>query len=390
MHGTLDLPGPASLRTAAKHVVMVGSLTTSLMNFRGDLLRALVAEGHRVTAMGPERHAATEARLAKMGVAFRAYPLARTGTNPVEDAQSLRALVGAFRALRPDAAVFYTMKPVIYGGLAARMAGVPERHALMTGMGHVYSPGAQRLRDRAVRRVSDGLYRAALKGARTVFTYNEADERDIRERRMIGASTAMVRVPGSGVDTARFRPRPPPPRPVFAMIARLLRDKGVEEFVEAARILRPRWPEATFRLVGPFDPGRNGVRPEAVEAWVKEGAILYDGAVSDVRPVLEEASAFVLPSFYREGVPRTILEAMACGRAVVTTDLPGCRDAVEDGANGFLVGPRDAESLAAALLRFRDRPELLARMGERARQAAARFDVHRVNRLILEHTGLVR
>lgn len=391
MHGTISETG-ATASGAGRHVAVVSSLSASLVNFRLELLRALVAAGHRVTAMGPERDGETEARLAEIGVAFRPFPLARTGTDPREDAATLRALAGAFRDMRPDVVIPYTMKPVIYGGLAARMAGV-ERHALMTGLGVVYAPDATAPRQRLVRGVCDRLYREALRGARTVLTYNAADERDIRERAMIGGATRMVRVPGSGVDVARFRPSPLPPallrQPVFTMIARLLRDKGVAEFAAAARLVRARWPEATFRLVGPLDPNPSGVTREELAGWIGEGAITYEGAASDVRPVLAGTSVFVLPSFYREGVPRTILEAMASGRAVVTTDLDGCRDAVEEGA-GWLVRPRDAAHLADTLLRFRDRPDLVATMGARAREAVARFDVHRVNRIILQETGLAR
>jgi len=194
-----------------------------------------------------------------------------------------------------------------------------------------------------------------------------------------------VRVPGSGVDLDHYGTAPIPAGPVrFLMIARLLHSKGLSEYAEAARRLRGRYPEARFALLGPPDPSPAGVDAAQVEQWRREGAIRYLGEARDVRPYLAAASIFVLPSWYREGLPRTILEAMATGRAVITTDMPGCREPIEPGVNGYIVPPRDAEALAMAMERFLLRPELVARMGARARETAMeRFSVERVNDILL-------
>jgi glycosyltransferase involved in cell wall biosynthesis len=199
------------------------------------------------------------------------------------------------------------------------------------------------------------------------------------------------RVPGSGIDLALFHQSAPRPgQPTFLLVARLLREKGIGEFVEAARSLRARYPQARFQLLGHFDPNPSAIRKDEVDKWVSEGVVEYLGTTKDVRPYLADCTAFVLPSYYREGIPRSILEAMATGRAIVTTDLPGCADTVVDGVNGFLVPKKQPDRLAAVLERLILQPALAAKMGEASRRLASdRFDVHAVNRLLLSEMGLV-
>ena len=388
------MSGPARRRLK---VAVVASLAYSLVNFRLELLRAVVAAGHEVVAVAPERDGEVERALAAIGVTLRTVPMARTGTDPLEDLRTLRALTRLFSREGFDVVLPYTMKPIVYGGLAARLARVPRRHALMTGLGTVYSPERQALRHRLLRRLSSALYRQALKGADRVFVYNAADEADILAERMLDAGSTLVRVPGSGVDLDRFEASMPPvaragARPVaptFLMIARLLREKGVGTYVEAARIVRARQPDVVFRLLGPFDANPTAIGRDELAAWVAEGAIVHDGETRDVRPHLRDADVFVLPSHYREGVPRTLLEAMAVGRALVTTDLPGCRDTVEEGINGFAVPPRDPAALAAAMMRFVEEPDLAVAMGTASRARAERlYDVRAINRLLLAEMGL--
>jgi glycosyltransferase involved in cell wall biosynthesis len=316
--------------------------------------------------------------------------MARAGLNPLHDLKTLAALWWALRKFSPDVILCYTMKPVIYGLTAAQLAGTKERHALITGLGYIFSGDDIGKRRSLMRRIATGLYRIALRGNGRVFVYNEADEEDIRLGRMVKDPKRIVRVPGSGVDVQRFIFRDVPAgAPVFLIVARLLRDKGLREFAQAAKALRAAGAQARFQILGPMDPGPLSISQQEVDRWAIEAGIEYLGETSDVRPYLAASTVFVLPSIYREGIPRSILEAMATGRAIITTDMPGCRDTVMDGENGFIVPPRDPVALTAAMRRFIDDPSLAQRMGRRSVEIAhKRFDVHAVNQLLLSEMNL--
>jgi glycosyltransferase involved in cell wall biosynthesis len=382
----------AKMKLPAKKIAVIASYSPSLVNFRLELLKRMVEAGHSVTAFAPEDDAAVRSTLKKIGIELIPIPMARAGVNPFEDVKTVSSLVREFRQLRPDLVIPYTMKPIIYGGIAARLAAVEKRCFLVTGLGHVFSDAAgASLRGRMIRALSVILYRRALSGAEVVFAYNEADVEDIRRYRMLESGREITLVPGSGVDLKHFDYTPlRNGKPVFLMIARLLRDKGVFDYVEAARLLRYRFPDAEFQLLGPFDPNPSAISRAEIDSWVAEGTIRYLGETRDVRPSIKDCSVFVLPSYYREGIPRSILEALSIGRPIVTTDLAGCRDTVEPGSNGFLVPPRDPKRLADAMSNFLVDPGLASTMSARSRMLAERkFDVHAVNRLLLERMQLV-
>jgi glycosyltransferase involved in cell wall biosynthesis len=371
-------------------IAVVGGFARSLITFRGDMLQSMVELGHEVLAMAPEDDPEVAATLEGWGVRYRAVPLRRTGMNPVRDAGTVVALARAFRAFRPDAVFVYAVKPVIYGSLAARLAGVPIRVAMITGTGSAFSSGGGR-KGRLVSWLVRRLYWAGLAGVHVVFFQNPDDERLFRSLGLVGRRRQRIlRVGGSGVDLARFSPTPLPTGPMtFLLIGRVIRDKGVAEYVEAATIVKKVHPEARFQLLGPLDVNPSAISKEELDAWVATGAIEYLGRTPDVRPNLELAHVCVLPS-YGEGMPRSVLEAMAMARPVIVTDVPGCRETVVEGRNGYLVPVRDAAALADAMLRLIDAPERLAGMGlESRRLAEERFDVHVVNRTIVEAMGLV-
>jgi glycosyltransferase involved in cell wall biosynthesis len=369
-------------------VVVVGSFAPSLVIFRGEMLRAMVANGHDVLAIAPQDDADVRAALEAMGVDYATVPLHRAGLNPVRDAATLLALARTFRAYRADAVLVYAAKPVVYGLLAARLARVRLRTAMITGLGSALAGGSG-LRRRALAALLRILYAVALRQAHVVFFQNPDDERLFRSLGLVGHRHRVVRINGSGVDLERFSPVPFPPPPItFLMIARLIRDKGVGEYVEAARQVRRADPGARFHLLGPLDQNPTAIRPEQLQAWRDEGAVEYLGATPDVRPFLARAHILVLPS-YGEGMPRSVLEAMAMGRAVITTDVPGCRETVESGRNGLLVPARDADALAEGMLRLLADPGTRESMGREGRaMAEERFDVHTVNRTILAAMGL--
>lgn len=367
-------------------IVILASYAFSLTNFRRELIGEMTALGHEVVACAPEEDAEVIRSLAEMGVRYRRIGMHRTGLDPISDLCTLAGLVRLIRSERPDIVLAYTQKPIIYGGIAARLVGGVRFYAMVSGLGYVFTDASRR---RFLQRVTGWLYRLATQRAAAVILFNRDDEQELTRRRILDSHHHVVHVPGSGIDTARFRHRRVPVGgPIFLMIARLLHDKGIAEFVEAARQVRVLYPFARFQLLGPPDPNPAGIPLSQVASWNAQGTIEYLGATRDVRPHLARASVFVLPS-YREGLPRTVLEAMATGRAIITTDAPGCRDTVEPGLNGFLVPVRNASALATAMTEFVRDPELAIRMGSHSRRLAeAHFDVARVNALLLSAIGL--
>jgi glycosyltransferase involved in cell wall biosynthesis len=352
------------------------------------MLRSMVASGHKVLAVAPEEAPEVRTALREIGVAYATVPLRRASTNVLRDAATLLSLVRTFRRFRADAVLVCAAKPVVYGSMAARLAGVSMRAAMITGVGSAFG-GGPGYRRRAVSVLLRRLYWVGLRQVHVVFFQNPDDERLFRSLGLLGDRQRIVRINGSGVDLARFSPVPlPGGPPTFLMIARLIRDKGVREYVEAAGEVRRVHPEARFQLLGPLDPNPTAISADELAAWRRAGVVDYLGTTSDVRPYLACAHVCVLPS-YGEGTPGAVLEAMAMGRAVITTDVPGCRETVEHGRNGLLVPARDVRALAAAMIRMIEEPQLLAPMGIQGRAIAEeRFDVHSVNRVILGAMGL--
>lgn len=313
-------------------------------------------------------------------------PLRRTGMNPVSDIGLVVALYRLMRKLRPNKVLSYTIKPVIYGTLAAWLAKVPRRFALVTGLGYAFTGDRRGI----VKRIITLLYRFALGCASKVFFQNPDDERHFREVGILLASVPSVVVNGSGVDVDAyaFKVVADDAPPVFLMIGRLLGDKGVREYAKAARVVKSTHPSARFLLVGWIDSNPDAIAQAELDDWIGSGTIDFLGKLEDVRHVIGEASVYVLPS-YREGTPRTVLEAMAMGRPIITTDAPGCRETVVEGDNGFLVPVRSVEALAAAMARFIEDPTLAGRMGRRSRRIAEdKYDVHKVNAVMLREMGI--
>lgn len=371
-------------------ILILASLAVSLRNFRGPLILAIQAAGHEVHAMAPGLLDDTETRdwLVERGVICHDVPLSRAGLNPLADLRSMLALRRLMRRIAPDLFLGYTAKPVIWGLIAARLARVPQRVALITGLGYAFTGSTGRLRG-MMRLALSRLYKTALRRATLIFFQNSDDRADFQNMGLIPPEVRVRLVAGSGIDLDHFPMQPLPPGPVrFLLIARLLSDKGIREFVAAARLVRADWPEAEFHLVGGTDPNPAGIAEAEVQSWHTDGDLIWHGQLSDVRPLLAQSHVYVLPS-YREGTPRTVLEAMASGRAVITTDAPGCRQTVAAGETGFLVPVRDVEALAAAMRRFLQEPKLIERLGRAGRARAEQvFDVARVNAQMLKSMGL--
>lgn len=378
--------------------LIFASYPDSLTNFRGPLIKALINSGCVVHAAAPglSPDSAHGAGLIAIGVVIHEVHLQRTGTNPLADLRSFLALVSLIRRLKVEAVLGYTIKPVIYGTLAASLAGVPCRFALVTGLGYAFqqeSSSGISLRT-AIRSVVRKLYRLSLKQAHVVFFQNPDDQALFLQQSILSASTRSVVVNGSGVDIHQYAVSAIPagrigPGTTFLLIARLLGDKGVREYVEAARRMKMRYPGTVFRLVGWIDENPNAIRDRELNDWVAEGVVEYLGRLSDVRPAIADCTVYVLPS-YREGTPRTVLEAMAMGRPIITTDAPGCRETVVDGDNGFLVPVKAVDELVSAMAKFVLCPGLVDKMGRRSRDIAeAKFDVNAVNAVMLREMGIL-
>lgn len=367
-------------------VLFIAGNTRSLIANRGDLVRAMQAAGHEVHALVPAYDLLPE--IEDLGIPWRAVNLRRAGVNPLADAASVQELARHIREIRPDKVFAYTIKPVVYGVPAAHWAGVPEVYAMITGMGYLFT--GETPKQRLLRAVARRLYRFALRRTEAVFFQNPDDRALFTDLGILDGDVRPVMVNGSGVHMERFPVAPlPDGPPVFLVIARLLGDKGIVEFADAAEWLKARYPEARFQILGPHDPNLPHAVPAAmVEAWRSSPAVELLGHQRDVRPFIEQAHVYVLPS-YREGTPRSVLEAMSMGRPIVTTDAPGCRETVVEGENGFLVPPRTVEPLADAMERFIRDPALIARMGARSRAIAEeKYDVNKVNEVILQTMGL--
>jgi glycosyltransferase involved in cell wall biosynthesis len=385
-------------------ILVTASFAPSLINFRAAFNRALLYAGHQVIATAAEADLVVSQTLAEWGVHYTALPLQRTGLNPLADRRYMSALRGIIEREQPDAVLAYTHKPVIYSALAVgAMASPPRVYPLITGLGFAFMTGSG-WKQTLARRVLITLYRRASRHFTGVFFQNPDDLALFRKLRLIRPETPVCVVRGSGIDLAGFPFVPLAPSsqhlaPRFLLIARLLSDKGIREYVAAARIIRKSRPAAEFHLVGPVDPNPAAIALSEVEGWVAEGVISYHGSKSDVRPYLRDCSVYVLPS-YREGTPRTVLEAMATGRAVITTDAPGCRetifnagapdaDGVRTGDNGFLVPVKSVDALVAAMRQVIENPALAVTMGKSGRRLAEEhYDVHKVNRQMMEFMGL--
>jgi len=372
-----------------KTIAIISSQAFSLLNFRGPLLRELVAAKATVYALAPDFNDELRQQVKELGARPVDFSMSRTGINPWRDGLDTLRMAALLRRLSLDVTLGYFIKPVIFGTIAAWLAGVPRRVAMIEGLGYVFTPsGDQQSRRRALlRTVVTRLYKFALAKVHTVVFLNTDDIAEFVETDIVHTAK-VVNLGGIGVDLKEWPATPPVIRPVtFLLAARLLHEKGIVEYAEAARQVKLVHPEVRFILLGGLDPNPGGLRIDEVQSWAEEGLLEWPGHVP-VKPWLSQASVYVLPSYYREGVPRSTQEAMAMGRPVITTDAPGCRVTVVEGKNGFLVPARDPAALAKTMLRFVEQPKLIEDMGRASRALAEeRFDVNKSNARMLQLLG---
>ena len=372
-------------------ICVIGNQAFSLLNFRGLLIAEMVAGGAKVQALAPDYDEHTRAAVRAFGADPVDFSLSRTGMNPIRDAKDTLRLALLLRKLKPDIFLGYAIKPVIFGTFAAWLARVPRRFAMIEGLGYIFTPaeGADQFNRQILKGIAIMLYAIALKLANLVFFLNKDDIDEFSKKRIISLKKAFL-LGGIGVDLDEWVSASPVMKPVtFLLAARLLREKGIMEYAKAARLIKQKHPNTRFVLLGDIETNPGSLSCDQIKIWDAEGILEWLGHVPDVKFWMAKASVFVLPSYYREGVPRSIQEAMAMARPIITTDAPGCRDAVIDGVNGLLVPVRDVCALADAMERFILQPELIGEMGKASRSIAEeRFDVYKVNKIILCEMGL--
>ncbi|WP_122900935.1 glycosyltransferase family 4 protein [Acinetobacter sp. B51(2017)] len=377
--------------------LIISSYLPSVLNFRGKLLEAIQEKGFEIHIFSPhvDNFPEQKIRLEALGYAVYDVPMQRTGTNPVADFNTLLVMYRLIKQIKPDYVLSYTIKPVIYGTLSAWMAKVPKRFSLITGLGYAFQNVEEGSKRSLFQKIVHNLYKNALAHTHKVFFQNPDDLKLFQDFKLINKQLPAVVVNGSGVNVSDFNVLALPidqnqeTKISFLLIARLLGDKGVREYAAAAKIIKKQYPHVEFNLVGWIDENPNAISQAELDTWIAENTLNYWGKLSDVRPAIAQSSIYVLPS-YREGTPRTVLEAMAMGRAIITTDAPGCRETVINGDNGFLVEVKSVDSLVHAMQQFIQQPDLVVKMGQRSRQIALeKYDVHQVNKHMMQEMGLI-
>ena len=367
-----------------KRIAIVGTLAETMLGFRGELIKDLVKQGHEVFAFATDYTEQSSHQIREIGATPVAYRMGQFSLNPFAELASGYQLYRLFRAHRIDLSYCYFSKPAIYGTVAAYLAKVPTRVAKIEGLGRVFTvgPNGQSWKKKVVAWVMKCLFRMSLPLANHIIVLNEDDKRSLLSFGVRKPEPVVIN--GIGVDLDRYCYTPPSTDPIrFIFVGRLLKEKGIEYFIEAAKAIKPLYPNTEFIIVGAVDNNRGAITRPQLEQLVEDGIITYPGPVKDVRPWLARSSVFVLPSYYREGVPRSTQEALAMGRPVITTNMPGCKATVIDESNGFLVDPHDVSSLVQFMIKFIENPSLLEPMGINSwRLAKEKYDVKSVNEMI--------
>jgi glycosyltransferase involved in cell wall biosynthesis len=369
-------------------ILIISSQSNSLITFRGNLIKTFIEKGHNVIAYAPGFSAQEKNTLVSWGTTCEEIYLNRTGTSIINDLKTLGTIYRKINTHRPHLVLAYTVKPVLYGSIAASWAGVPKIYSMITGLGWTFNTNTG-FKEKFLRRMIGFLYKVAAKRNNALIFQNPDDQSLFIKLGIINKEKTH-RICGSGVDISHYSYSVPKHNPVrFLFIGRLIKEKGLLEFIEACRVLKKKYPDIQCDVLGRIDTNPGGVTAEELESYSAARTVNFYGQQKDVRPFLQQSSVFVLPSYYGEGTPRTALEAMATGRPLVMADSPGCRETVVEGENGFLVPVKDPVALAKAMEKFIKNPGIITPMGKKSRKIAEeKYDVHKVNQDIIRILGL--
>jgi len=361
--------------------LLISPKNRTVYNFRGDLIRAIQRCGYEVIVTGPDQ--TDVERIKELGVRFVEIPMNKTGTSIIGDLKYCAKLHKLMKTEKPDVVLGYTIKPVVYGTIAGWLAGVRNVDCLITGGGYTFT--AKTAKAKILGAIVRTLYRTAFRHCRTVIFQNGDDRDEFVSRGLVKSEKCRI-VNGSGVDMTRFVSESYPSELRFFMLSRLLVSKGVGEYLDAAEKVKRLHPEVQFALLGKYeDKMQDAIAKERVEKLIADGVIERYEETANVRPYYENCSVYVLPS-YREGTPRTVLEAMSMARPVITTDTNGCRETVIDGKTGFLVPVKDSDAVAEKMLWFVEHPEEIPIMGQASRvYCEEKFEVGKVNADMLRY-----
>lgn len=366
--------------------LLLSSHTPSLFWFRVDLMKAMQAAGYEVVAAAQMPEADWSDRFKALGVKYRQISVARNGLNPLGDLTTLNDIKKLLKEERPDKIFAFQAKTISYGAIAAKSLGITEFYPMVAGLGSIFR--GEGLKNKLVRTVMSVLYKQAFNKSKKIFFQNNDDRKMLIDAGLL-KEKQIVMIHGSGVNIDKFQPTEFPETPTFLFIGRLIKDKGVGEYLAACTKIKEMYHNRVrCLLVGPYDSNPSALKPEELQPLVDKGVLEYFGEQSDVRPYISQCTVYVLPS-YHEGTPKTVLESMAMGRTIITTDAPGCRETVKNGENGFLVPVKDVDAVIAEMQYLIERPQECVRMGAKSREMATQiFDVNRVNKTILETMGM--
>ena len=374
-------------------IILIGTVASSFYGFRADLIRAMRENQYTVYAFTSEYNDSDLKKIESLGAIPMTYELNRGGLNPLSDIVATYKLSKKIRDIKPDLVFSYFSKPVIFGTIAAKLAKVPKIIGMLEGLGYTFTQQPEGLGKKIelIKKVQVLLYKFALPQLDKLIFLNPDDPKDLIDQYAINVRKVEV-LGGIGLNLKEYPYQPISniQQPInFLFIGRLLKEKGIHDFLNAAKIVKEKYPETQFTVLGAIDPHNLGALTQSeLDELISSNIIDYPGHVDNVKDWIANCHVFVLPS-YREGVPRSTQEAMAIGRAVITTDVPGCRETVEHGVNGFLVPKWNPAALAEKMIYFIEHPEQIEKMGyESYKIAQDKFDAEKVNQRLLNILGL--
>lgn len=374
-------------------ILLIGTTAECVYNFRKDLILTLVAKGYEVYAFTTDYIPSELEKISALGATPVPYVFSRGGLNPLNEFKNTIILYQKIKKINPYLVVSYFAKPAIFGTLAAKMAKVPRIFAMLEGLGYTFTeqPEGLSTKTKFIKQSQIALFKLSLPLADGVIFLNPDDPKDLLVKNNIEVKEVhLLGGIGINLEDYPFSAKQLNDNITFIFVGRLLKEKGINEYVNAAKIVKNKYPKTKFVVLGAPDNSNFGsLRQTDIENLVQTNLIVYPGRVDNVARWVEDSDVFVLPSYYREGIPKSTQEAMAIGRAVITTDVPGCRETVIDGVNGFIVPKWDSQALAEKMIYFIEHPEKVTQMGEESYKIAQeRFDSHKVNKRMLEILGL--